>query len=164
MSFMEIYKDSNKVYFICVKNGNGYYLSGPVCAETLSYVEIHRYYKEYRITTDQERHPVRRSLSKLLNFVSLFYELLEGVSVDVDTLMLKNDLVQAQGDKTEKDKVMLEMEIIDEDIYHHTYNEERYMMECIREGRPDEGVERMIPECRYRNTSRKPEWSVPPIF
>ena len=38
-----IYKAFDKIYFFCVQSGQDFYLSGPVCAEELSYVEIHQF-------------------------------------------------------------------------------------------------------------------------
>lgn len=138
-----VYKDDHRVYFLCIKSKNRYYLSGPVCVEVLNYVEIHRYYKQYGISSDNEKHPVRMSLTKLLNFVSFLYELLEKKNIDLDTLMLENDLVKDQRQDEEKEKIRMEMEKIDEEIYHHTYLEERYVMDCIREGKADEALERL---------------------
>lgn len=138
-----VYPDKNKVYFLCVKSKNRYYLSGPVCVEVLNYVEIHRYYKQYGIPSDNEKHPVRMSLTKLLNFVSFLYELLEEKHIDLDTLILENNLVQNRKQEEEKEKIRMEMEKIDEETYHHTYLEERYVMDCIREGKADEALERL---------------------
>ena len=138
-----VYKDGHGVYFLCFRSKERYYFSGPVCAESMSYVEIHRYYKDYGIRAEQERHPMRRSLLKILNFVSFFYELLEDGSVDVSTLMAENHLAEPSGYFTERENTRMEMEKIDEEAYHHTYQEERFMMDCLREGRAEEAAERM---------------------
>lgn len=52
-----ICKISGKIYFFCVQSGEKYYLSGPVCVEQLSYVEIHQFYKKYHMSVREERHP-----------------------------------------------------------------------------------------------------------
>ena len=72
-----VYKILGKIYFICIHSEYNYYLSGPICIEPLSYVEIHQFYKDYHISIQDERHPVQMSLTKLLSFVSFFYEFLE---------------------------------------------------------------------------------------
>ena len=38
-----ICKVFDKIYFFCVQSGRDFYLSGPVCVEQLSYVEIHQF-------------------------------------------------------------------------------------------------------------------------
>lgn len=72
-----VYKIGDKIYFICIHSGCNYYLSGPVCIEPLSYVEIHQFYKDCHMSIPDERHPVQMNLSKLLSFVSFLYEFLE---------------------------------------------------------------------------------------
>lgn len=138
-----VYKDKNKVYFSCMKAHDGYYLTGPACTEELSYVEIHRYYKQYGINSSDEKHPVKTSILKLLNFISFLWELLEGKDIDVKTLMLTNNLAEEKQELTNKEAVMMELKHIDDEIYHHTYQEERYVMDCIREGDTEHVMERM---------------------
>lgn len=133
-----IYRDGGKVYFICIRSGDWFYLSGPVCVEQLTYVEIHQYYKEYHLSSGkEERHPRRMSLGKILNFVSMFYEILEEKDISVETLMYGNNMIKEKDQQemqTEKASVKMEMENMDEIAYHHTYTEERYVMDCVREG------------------------------
>ena len=138
-----IYKDDTKVYFAAVKSGGGYYLTGPVCTEELSYEEIHSYYKAYHISHEYEKPPVTISLLKILNFVSFLYELLENVSLGVDTLMVGNNLAEDKKELNEKEDAMMELRKIDDEIYHHTYREERYVMDCVREGDTKHVLERM---------------------
>lgn len=138
-----VYKDINSVYFWGLKSKEGYYMSGPVCIEAMNRVEVHRFYKEYGIASKEEKPPVKMSLVKLLNLVSLFYELLEGEDIDIDTLSMKNHLSENKKDEEEKEKIRIEMEKNNNEIYHHTYQEERYMLECVREGNAEQAVERM---------------------
>lgn len=138
-----IFKDDTKVYFAAVRTGGGYYLTGPACTEELSYEEIHSYYKAYHISGEYEKPPVRILLVKILNFVSFLYELLENVSLDVDTLMIGNNLAEDEKELNEKEAVMMEQRKIDDEIYHHTYREERYVMDCVREGNTKHVLERM---------------------
>lgn len=138
-----VYKDANRVYFCCIKSHNGYYLTGPVCTEELSRVEIHRYYKQYTIKCQEERHPPKTSLLKLLNFASFLWELLEGGEVNVETLMLINNLAEEKQELTHKEAALMEMNQLDDKAYHHTYQEERYVMDCVREGDTAHVLERM---------------------
>lgn len=46
-----VYKILDKIYFICIHSGFNYYLSGPVCIEPLSYVEIHQFYKDCHMSS-----------------------------------------------------------------------------------------------------------------
>lgn len=84
-----VYKVFDKIYFFCVQSGQDFYLSGPVCAEELSYVEIHQFYKKYHMSTKEERHPDKMTLNRMLNFVSFLYELLEERIFSQTTLWKK---------------------------------------------------------------------------
>lgn len=137
-----VYKVFDKIYFFCVQSGQDFYLSGPVCAEELSYVEIHQFYKKYHMSTKEERHPDKMTLNRMLNFVSFLYELLEGKDIQPEDLMEKNNLIEEKEVREENDTVRIELDKPDGSAYHHTYMEERYVMDCIREGNVEEINER----------------------
>ncbi len=137
-----ICKVLDKIYFFCVQSGREFYLSGPVCAEQLSYVEIHQFYKKYHMSAKEERHPDQMTLNRMLNFVSFLYELLEGKDIQPDDLMEKNNLIEEKEIREENDRVRIELEKPNGTAYHHTYMEERYVMDCIREGKVEEINER----------------------
>ena len=137
-----IYKVFDKIYFFCVQSGRDFYLSGPVCVEQLSYVEIHQFYKKYHMSVKEERHPDKMTLNRMLNFVSFLYELLEGKDIQPDDLMEKNNLIEEKELREEHDTIRIELDKPDEAAYHHTYMEERYVMDCIREGNVEDINER----------------------
>ena len=137
-----ICKVFGKIYFFCVQSGKVFYLSGPVCVEQLSYVEIHQFYKKYHMPAKEERHPNQMTLNRMLNFVSFLYELLEGKDIQPDKLMEKNNLIEEKEVREENDTVRIELDKPDGTAYHHTYMEERYVMDCIREGNVEEINER----------------------
>lgn len=137
-----ICKVFGKIYFFCVQSGKVFYLSGPVCVEQLSYVEIHQFYKKYHMPAKEERHPDQMTLNRMLNFVSFLYELLEGKDIQPDKLMEKNNLIEEKEVREENDTVRIELDKPDGTAYHHTYMEERYVMDCIREGNVEEINER----------------------
>lgn len=137
-----IYKAFDKIYFFCVQSGQDFYLSGPVCAEELSYVEIHQFYKKYHMSMKEERHPDKMTLNRMLNFVSFLYELLEGKDIQPDDLMEKNNLIEEKEAWEEGETVRIELDDSDAAAYHHTYMEERYVLDSIREGNVEEVNER----------------------
>ena len=90
----------------------------------------------------EERHPDQMTLNRMLNFVSFLYELLEGKDVQSDKLMEKNNLIVEKEVREENDTVRIELDKPDGTAFHHTYMEERYVMDCIREGNVEEINER----------------------
>ncbi len=141
-----VFKDENSVYFLCARGENGFFLSGPVCTEKLDYVQFHRFYKNYGIDAKERRHPARKSLFHILNFASMLSETTGGGDADAWEILRANELeCEEETEKeTEKEDVILEMHVLDDEIYHHTYQEERYILECVREGNT-EGVRQRIP-------------------
>lgn len=139
-----VYKDENKVYFICVKGKNGFYLTGPVCTEELNYAQLHRFYKGYQIDIKENKHPVRTSLTRILNFAALISELtMEGEeNAEPFDLLKANSLVQEE-EEPEREDIILEKQMLDDEAYHHTYQEERYVLNCIREGREEDVRQRI---------------------
>lgn len=137
-----IYKMMDKIYFICIKSEERYYMTGPVCVEQISFVEIHQFYKKCHMTQQERRHPVRMTLNKLLNFVSFFYEFLEQKDVTIEELMKVNSLIEDNVIQEKIESLQMEIEKQEEVVYHHTYMEERYVMDCIREGNVVEVNER----------------------
>lgn len=137
-----IYRDIHELYFICIRTGKGYYLSGPFRMEMLNYIQIKKYYRDYEIPNSMEKPPVQTSMLRLLTFVSLLYEIVEGISVSIEELLKGNNLVEDK-DTMEQEDTMMELQNIDEEISHHTYQEERYVMDCVREGNVDEVLDRL---------------------
>ena len=137
-----ICKVFDKIYFFCVQSGRDFYLSGPVCVEQLSYVEIHQFYKRYHMSMKEERHPDKMTLNRMLNFVSFLYELLEGKDIQPDDLMEKNNLIEEKEVWEKGETVRIELDKSDAAAYHHTYMEERYVLDSIREGNVEEVNER----------------------
>lgn len=137
-----IRKISGKVYFFCVRSEEKFYLSGPVCSEQMSYVEIHQFYKKFHMSTAEERHPDKMTMNRMLNFVSFLYEFLEEKDIGPDELMEKNNLIEEKEVREEKELVRIELDKSDGATYHHTYMEERYVMDTLRNGEVDKINER----------------------
>lgn len=137
-----IYRDTQCLYFICACTKNGYYFTGPFTMENLSYLEIKKYYRNYGIPSSMEKPPVHTTMLRLLTFASLIYELLEGVSLSIDEILRGNHLTEEFA-SVELENTRMEIKNIDENLSHHTYQEERYVMDCVREGNVEEVLGRL---------------------
>ncbi|MDO4337788.1 MAG: AraC family transcriptional regulator [Eubacteriales bacterium] len=138
-----IYKDENQAYFICVGTQKGFWLVGLMCTENMDYARIHRLYRHYYIPASEEKPPMKVSLLRILTFAGFLYELEGGESVEESELLAINSLVTEEDARTEKEDTILEMRKVDDEVYHHTYQEERYVMDCIREGNEEAVWQRM---------------------
>lgn len=137
-----IHKEQEKVYFICIKGENEYYFVGPICRETMSYVELHQLYKLSKERLATEKYPVRMKLPKMLLYVSFLAELLTDRNIETEELMNANGLGMDEEKMTDKDIMQQEQEELVDEAYHHTYLEERYVMDRIRNGDVDAALER----------------------
>lgn len=138
-----VYKDENKLYFVCVKGKDGFYLNGPVCTEELDYAQLHRFYRAYQINARENKHPKRASLLRILNFAALLSELTGGTKAEAFDLLRANSLAEESITEPEKEDIILEKKRLDDEAYHHTYQEERHVMDCIREGNEEAVMERV---------------------
>lgn len=138
-----IYKDENELFFICVKGKKGFYLTGPACTNKMDFVRLHSFYKCYGITRKEEKYPLRTTLSRIAAFAAVIYEIENGIAGDIDEILKENNLAKENIIQKEINRADLEMQGVYEEICHHTYLEECYIMECIREGRPEDARERI---------------------
>lgn len=138
-----IYKDENELFFICVKGKKGFYLTGPICTNKMDFVRLHSFYKCYGITRKEEKYPLRTTLSRIAAFAAVIYEIENGIAGDIDEILKENNLAKENIIQKEINRADLEMQGVYEEICHHTYLEECYIMECIREGRPEDARERI---------------------
>lgn len=127
-----IYQDANKVIFCCIKGMDGcFYLLGPACTEELTYVEIHNYYKKYGMHSQEEQHPPKIHIQKLLAMIALLTKLITNRNFENQELLDGNQLTKKKLDVA----LIPEITLIDEeDAYHHTYQEEVRTMNYVREG------------------------------
>jgi len=138
-----IYKDENELFFICVKGKKGFYLTGPICTNKMDFVRLHSFYKCYGITRKEEKYPLRTTLSRIAAFAAVIYEIENGIAGDINDILKENNLAKENIIQKEINRADLEMQGVYEEICHHTYLEECYIMECIREGRPEDARERI---------------------
>jgi AraC-like DNA-binding protein len=80
----------------------------------------------------------------MVTSVEIINEILTGNSIEGHELMKANALVEEVDEEDfKKEAVTLELQNKLDDFYHHTYQEERYVMECIRDGDVEATRERM---------------------
>lgn len=134
-----IYQDTQNLLFGCMREKDQEYIFlGPVCTGELSYVEIHQYYKEYGINAGNELHPPKLRMQKFFAAVEMIYHEISGIELREGELSQENGLVQEILFDREREDMKMEME---DEGYHHTYQEEVRTMNYIREGRTDKIME-----------------------
>lgn len=138
-----VYKDENNVFFVCLKGRKGFCLTGPICTEDMDHAGLCSFYEYYGISAEKRRHPAKMSLFRILTLAAVLYELENGVSVEAEAIRKANALADIEETEMERENISLEMRKLDEDLYHHTYQEERHILDCVAQGRPVEARRRM---------------------
>lgn len=135
-----IYQDKYQVCFICIHCGSMYYAAGPICVTMLGRVELHQFYRQYGIDEVNEKWLKMYTVAQLLAVTAIIAKELTGREYTDEELLYGNHIVEEGVKKLEKEQITFEFQESDDGIYHHTYNEERKLLDCIREGLVDEAV------------------------
>lgn len=135
-----IYKDEYKVVFCCIKYQQKYYMVGPMCLEMLGRVELHHFYHKYGVEKKLEKRLKRFAFSEILDIVEILANEILQIEYSDETLIYENHLVKDTKAEEESEKIVFALKKGEEELYHHTYMEERKLLESIREGRIEDAI------------------------
>lgn len=135
-----LYRDSHMVYFASIKSGHKYFLIGPMSIELLNRVELHQYYRNYEMSEIIEKRLKHFAFAEVLDVVELLANLVTNKQYTDDELIYANHIVEESKAEVEQEKVVFDIKKGEEELYHHTYQEERKLLDSVREGRVDDAV------------------------
>ncbi len=135
-----LHKEEDSIYFICVKSGKKYYFAGPLSLGELNKVELHKYYKRYGIKAEKEKTLKRFQFSEMMDIAQLMDGILNKNMTEDMELAKVNHLAAGEAELEEQEKIRYEIKADEEDAYHHTYQEERLLLDCVREGRVEDAL------------------------
>ena len=135
-----LYQDSRQVIYTCIRKGESFLLSGPVSMESISPVELRRYYREYGMRSGAGRQIPAVPLALVIAVAQMMTKEFTGKEYSDQEFLQANGLGKESGEQLEKEQIMFEIREDEEEKYHHTYQEERRLLECVREGLTDEAI------------------------
>lgn len=135
-----IYKDEFGVYYSGIRKGTIVYIAGPMSIKQLDYVDTHQYYRFYEMRTDIEKKLVHFTFAEILDIVEMLAKIILEKEYTDDELIYVNKLIIETKKQEEEEKVLYDLKEGDDDFYHHTYQEERKILDCIREGMTEEAL------------------------
>lgn len=135
-----IYKDKYMVYFACICKEDAFYMIGPMSLELLNRVELHQYYRSYGINEESEKRLNHFTFSEILDIVEMVANVLLETEYSDNELIYANRIIEDTKEKEEQEKVLFDMRDGEEELYHHTYLEERKLLDSIREGRVEDAI------------------------
>lgn len=133
-----LYCDDYGVYFCCIKAEQGYLLAGPMGTSPLSRFQIYKYGKLYHLEGNVKA-PELFTIKKILEITRLLEKIITGNASTEEDLLIGNG-IKIADDRELWEITLLQIEGELEERYHHTYMEERRLLECVEEGREDDAL------------------------
>lgn len=134
-----IIKDDFHMFYICVKRKTAYYMMGPLCTQVMSRIDRHRFYHFYGIEKKWEKGLHYHTLMEILLIAGMFAKIITGQEYTDQQLVDANYHV-ATSMEEQQEQIWFDIKSEDEDIYRHTYQEERRILEAVKEGDVEEAV------------------------
>lgn len=135
-----LYQDGYQILWGCVKQKERYIFIGPMSMKNLTRLELHHYYRDYGIHTGTEKTLPVFTLSQALAAVQMASVESPVITCSQETLIRDNHLAQGLQDGVEEEILRFQIEEDTAGIYHHTYQEERHLLACVREGRAEDAL------------------------
>lgn len=135
-----IYQDEYQVCFISIRHRDKFYMAGPMSLQSLGRIELHRFYQSYSVSKEYERplkHFLPAQIFDVVNFISL---MLGEPEYSDDELIYGNYLISEDAGHKKQDKILFDLKKEEEDLYHHTYQEERVLLDSVKEGRVQDAL------------------------
>lgn len=160
-----IFLDSHDIVFACIRQDVGmksdaYVMVGPIALKDKSRVELHYYYRDYGMKKGTERPLPALHFTKIIELVALVAGILTETHYTYDQLIKGNHFDSYLEQILEEEQKRF---AIDQDCFaHHTYEEERKLLNAVREGRTEEAVKlSMVIDSSVGHMSKKVElqWS-----
>lgn len=137
-----IYQDKNQVIFLCIHDleRNEFLLAGPMALKKLDLVELHQFYKTYGMKTDRKQEPGVFTLTEVLTVTGLLNVIFTGCTIPEEELLQANCLTVETDGRTEGEFLKFDFQTEEEGRYHHSYREEKKLLDCVREGRVEDAL------------------------
>ncbi len=134
-----IVRDAFHMFYVCVRQEDAYYMMGPFSTRVMSRAERHRFYHFYGVEEQWEKGLHYHTLMEILQISGLFAKLLTGREYTDQQLMDANYHAVSSAEE-QREQIYFDIQSENEDIYRHTYQEERRIMDAVKGGQVEEAV------------------------
>ena len=143
-----IYQDENQVLFSCIHDDDqdAFLLLGPMALKKLDMAELHQYCSTYGMKMDGTQAPVIFTLTEVLSVTGLANAVVTGQMISEEALLRANHLTVQPDRGMEEEFLRFDLQTEEEGRYHHSYSEEKKLLDCVREGRVEDAL-RMNMSC-----------------
>lgn len=134
-----VVSDDFQMFYICVKQENRYYMMGPLGMRAMSRTERHRFYHYYGIEERWEKGLHYHTLMEILQIAGMFAKITTGKEY-TDQQLVEANYEGVDRAREYREKTWFDIQSEDEDIYRHSYQEERRILEAVKEGDAEEAI------------------------
>ncbi len=138
LSVPYIYMDEFDVCFACIKRKENYYGAGPMLMRNLSSVEWRQFCHKYGIDGGIPKPARTYLLQEIFGIIQLAGLLILDKGFTDEELIRENPIDKGREIQTERAQAFLSA--YEEERSHHTYEEERRLLDCVRAGQVEDAV------------------------
>jgi AraC-like DNA-binding protein len=136
-----IHRDDYMVYFACIKDEDAYYIVGPMSCEILDTVGLFNFYKQYDMGDVKLKRLKFMYFPDMFHTVELIAKVITGEEYSEKTLIKANHLsIEVDEATDDDDKRNFWMKLDEQEVYHHSYQDEMKLLYCVQEGQIDEAL------------------------
>lgn len=134
-----VISDDFHMFYICVKWEDIYYMLGPLSTQVMSRTERHRFYRFYGIDEKWEKGLHYHTLMEILQIAGMFAKIITDREY-TDQQLVDANYHAVASEEERQEQIWFDIKSEDEDIYRHTYQEERRILEAVKEGNVEQAV------------------------
>lgn len=135
-----LFQDEFQVYFGCVAAENGHCLIGPMSVDFFDRLKRHRFCRHYGIPEHAEKNLRRFTLMEVLQIMCIAAKIVTGREYTDQEAVDANRMAVVTKEQEVKDQIRFHIQSEEEDIFRHSYQEEREILDMVRVGNVTEAV------------------------
>ena len=135
-----LFQDEFQVYFGCVAAENGHCLIGPMSVDFFDRLKRHRFCRHYGIPEHAEKNLRRFTLMEVLQIMCIAAKIVTGREYTDQEAVDANRMAVVTKEQEVKDQIRFHIQSEEEDIFRHSYQEEREILDMVRAGNVTEAV------------------------
>lgn len=154
-----IYQDSHQVFWGCMKNEEEYLFVGPMSIQRLSGIELHRYYRDYGMKNGMEKMLPDFTFSQILALMQLLAKIFLKKEYTERMFIQENHLAEHLTEDIDTEQMLFQIQEDKRESAHHTYMEERKLLECVRKGDVEAALQQNLDIDAVMGRLSKKEWN-----
>ncbi|MBE5915664.1 MAG: helix-turn-helix domain-containing protein [Pseudobutyrivibrio ruminis] len=137
-----IYRDDFGICYGLIHKKDNICIIGPISTEHMDKISLHKYYQLFNVNQAEELTLTMLNEGEILDLVALVSKVYAGKEYTAEQLVKANKELFSAVDISSKELEQFSIESDEEDIYRHTYQDERQLLDLVREGNVKEALER----------------------